>query len=205
MTSTPPSGDPPPTPSSTSGTRRTSSWPRCATVIDAADGSSRQQIANDARTPPSRGCAASTSTSTDAVAETLGLDIGGTKVLGVVLDAHGSVVREHAGRIAGHAGVEALVDACRERSRRSTRTRRVRSVSAPPASSTSTGNSRTRRTFPVYATRRCKPRSPPRRSRPHRRRQRRQRRDARRSHVRGCDRRSRTRCSSRSGPASAAA
>ena len=39
---------------------------------------------------------------------TVGLDIGGTKVLGVLLDAHGRVVREER-RLSPHAGVDSLV------------------------------------------------------------------------------------------------
>ena len=40
---------------------------------------------------------------------TVGLDIGGTKVLGVLLDAHGRVLEEQR-RLSPHAGVDALVD-----------------------------------------------------------------------------------------------
>ena len=43
-----------------------------------------------------------------ATAPTVGLDIGGTKVLGVLLDADGRVVGEER-RLSPHAGVDALV------------------------------------------------------------------------------------------------
>jgi len=49
----------------------------------------------------------STSNTTKAV-PTVGLDIGGTKVLGVLLDADGNVLREER-RLSPHAGVDALV------------------------------------------------------------------------------------------------
>ena len=45
--------------------------------------------------------------------ETLGLDIGGTKTLGVVLDAHGTVVREHKVASPVH-DLGSLVAACKE-------------------------------------------------------------------------------------------
>src|SRR4051812_819507 len=53
-----------------------------------------------------RGCVASMSNS--ATAPTVGLDIGGTKVLGVLLDANGDVIDERR-RLSPHAGVDALV------------------------------------------------------------------------------------------------
>src|SRR5260221_1157491 len=47
--------------------------------------------------------------SNSATAPTVGLDIGGTKVLGVLLDATGEVIAEQR-RLSPHAGVDALVD-----------------------------------------------------------------------------------------------
>jgi glucokinase len=47
--------------------------------------------------------------STSATAQTVGLDIGGTKVLGVLLDSEGTVVAERR-QLSPHAGVDALVD-----------------------------------------------------------------------------------------------
>jgi len=46
--------------------------------------------------------------SSESASPTLGLDIGGTKVLGVLLDAHGEVLKEQR-RLSPHAGVDALV------------------------------------------------------------------------------------------------
>src|SRR5690242_288180 len=56
-----------------------------------------------------RGCVASMSSSAPATTPTVGLDIGGTKVLGVLLDGDGKVLREER-RSSPHAGVDALVD-----------------------------------------------------------------------------------------------
>ncbi len=56
-----------------------------------------------------RGCDASMSSSESTRAQpTVGLDIGGTKVLGVLLDADGNVVKEQR-QLSPHAGVDALV------------------------------------------------------------------------------------------------
>src|SRR5579862_4402563 len=46
--------------------------------------------------------------SSSSATPTVGLDIGGTKVLGVLLDADGNVVREQR-QLSPHAGVDALV------------------------------------------------------------------------------------------------
>jgi len=46
--------------------------------------------------------------STSATAQTVGLDIGGTKVLGVLLDASGNVIAERR-QLSPHAGIDALV------------------------------------------------------------------------------------------------
>jgi glucokinase len=46
-----------------------------------------------------------------AAVPTVGLDIGGTKVLGVLLDAQGTVLKEQR-RVSPHAGVDALVATC---------------------------------------------------------------------------------------------
>ena len=56
-------------------------------VIDAADAVVIEQQRRAAAPPRRRGCAASMSSSADAPIPTVGLDIGGTKVLGVLLDA----------------------------------------------------------------------------------------------------------------------
>jgi glucokinase len=48
------------------------------------------------------------SSSTASAVPTVGLDIGGTKVLGVLLDAHGEVLKQQR-RLSPHAGVDALV------------------------------------------------------------------------------------------------
>jgi glucokinase len=46
-----------------------------------------------------------------AAVPTVGLDIGGTKVLGVLLDAQGTLLKEQR-RVSPHAGVDALVATC---------------------------------------------------------------------------------------------
>jgi len=51
------------------------------------------------------------SSSGPAAVPTVGLDIGGTKVLGVLLDARGTVLKEQR-RVSPHAGVDALVATC---------------------------------------------------------------------------------------------
>ena len=48
------------------------------------------------------------SSATPSAVPTVGLDIGGTKVLGVLLDAQGTVLQEQR-RLSPHAGVDALV------------------------------------------------------------------------------------------------
>src|SRR4029079_14214878 len=55
-----------------------------------------------------RGCVASMSSSAPATTPTVGLDIGGTKVLGVLLDHDGNVLSEER-RLSPHAGIDALV------------------------------------------------------------------------------------------------
>src|ERR1700712_2935410 len=55
------------------------------------------------------GCAASMSSSESTpTVPTVGLDIGGTKVLGVLLDADGTLLKEEP-RLSPHAGIDALV------------------------------------------------------------------------------------------------
>ena len=138
----------------------------------------------------------------DADVPTVGLDIGGTKVLGVLLDATGEVIDERR-RLSPHAGVDALVADC-DRDRRRARARsdprrcgrgrhgqprRPRSVLAEPAD---------RRRCPV--ARRAAGSDPA----PDHRRQRCERRRAGRDRATARPSTSTTRCSSRSVRASAA-
>ena len=74
------------------------------------------------------------STSPEREAEvTVGLDIGGTKVLGVVLDHAGAILHEQRAP-SPDTGFEPLVAVCRDLSPRSGRRTRP-SVSVPPVSS----------------------------------------------------------------------
>ena len=73
------------------------------------------------------------SSETAPAVPTVGLDIGGTKVLGVLLDADGNVLHEQR-RLSPHAGVDALVATAAGDRRGARAAGCSRSVSARPGS-----------------------------------------------------------------------